>query len=173
MLTKAQIETRKLKLVELVLTMAPENKARTDRLEQIAICDMALKYLQAQPLPPENEMIKLGNVIVRSNWDSGTHLSFSCGVENPNSPYTLRSLDSVISFVDIKVIEQMIAQKVYAFTRSEEINAERKSSWTERIDAIEPGEESEDYEADCREAIRLCRELAAELAAAIDAARRK
>ena len=40
------------------------------------------------------------------------------------------------------------------------------SDWTERIDTIEPGGESEDYEDDCREAIRLCREIAAELAAA-------
>ena len=71
-------------------------------------------------------MIKLGNVIVQSNWDSGTHISFSCGVENTNSPYTLRSLDSVLDKAKIEAIEQIIAHRVYAFTRSEEINAERK-----------------------------------------------
>jgi hypothetical protein len=58
-------------------------------------------------------MIKLGNVIVQSNWDCGTHTSFSCGVENPNNPYTLRTLDSVIGSKGIDAIEQMIAQKVY------------------------------------------------------------
>jgi len=58
-------------------------------------------------------MIKLGNVIVQSNWDSGTHVSFVCGIENPNNPYTLRTLDSVIGSKGIDSIEQMIAQKVY------------------------------------------------------------
>ena len=52
MLIKETIETRKLKLVELVLTMTPQNKARKDRLEQIAICDMALAHLQAQEQEP-------------------------------------------------------------------------------------------------------------------------
>ena len=63
-------------------------------------------------------MIKLGNVIVQSNWDSGTHISFSCGVENPNSPYTLRSLDSVIGSAGIEAIEQMIAHRVYERTEA-------------------------------------------------------
>lgn len=58
-------------------------------------------------------MIKLGNVIVQSNWDSGTHISFSCGVENPNNPYTLRSLDCVLGNAGIEAIEKIIAQKVY------------------------------------------------------------
>jgi hypothetical protein len=58
-------------------------------------------------------MIKLGNVIVQSNWDSGTHVSFSCGIENPNNPYTLRTLDQIIGSEGIDAIEQMIAQKVY------------------------------------------------------------
>ena len=58
-------------------------------------------------------MINLGNVIVQSNWDSGTHVSFVCGIENPNNPYTLRTLDSVIGSKGIDAIEQMIAQKVY------------------------------------------------------------
>jgi hypothetical protein len=58
-------------------------------------------------------MIKLGNVIVQSNWDSGTHVFFCCGVENSNNPYTLRTLDSVIGSEGIDAIEQMIAQKVY------------------------------------------------------------
>jgi len=47
MLTEEQIEARKLRLVELVLTMTPLNGARTDRLEQIALCDMALAHLAA------------------------------------------------------------------------------------------------------------------------------
>jgi len=58
-------------------------------------------------------MIKLGNVIVQSNWDSGTHISFSCGIENPNNPYTLRSLDRVLGKAGIEAIEKRIAQKVY------------------------------------------------------------
>ena len=58
-------------------------------------------------------MIKLGNVIVQSNWDSGTHVSFVCGIENPNNPYTLRTLDSVIGSKGIEAIEKIIAQKVY------------------------------------------------------------
>jgi len=58
-------------------------------------------------------LIKLGNVIVQSNWDSGTHISFSCGIENPNNPYTLRSLDSVLGNAGIEAIEKRIAQKVY------------------------------------------------------------
>lgn len=52
MLTADQIEARKLVMVKLVLTMTHQNEARTDRLEQIAICDMALKYLQAQEQEP-------------------------------------------------------------------------------------------------------------------------
>lgn len=63
-------------------------------------------------------MIKLGNVIVQSNWDSGTHVSFSCGVENRNNPYTLRSLDSVIGSAGIEAIEQMIAHRVYELTEA-------------------------------------------------------
>ena len=59
-------------------------------------------------------MIKLGNVIAQSNWDSGTHISFSCGVENPNSPYTLRSLDSVLEKEEIEFVEQMLANYVFS-----------------------------------------------------------
>ena len=58
-------------------------------------------------------MINLGNVIVQSNWDSGTHVSFSCGIANPDNPYTLRTLDSVIGSKGIEAIEKIIAQKVY------------------------------------------------------------
>jgi hypothetical protein len=58
-------------------------------------------------------MIKLGNVIVQSTWDSGTHVFFCCGVENPNNPYTLRSLDRVLGNAGIEAIEKIIAQKVY------------------------------------------------------------
>jgi len=58
-------------------------------------------------------MIKLGNIIVQSNWGSGTHVSFVCGIETPNNPYTLRTLDSVIGSKGIEAIEKIIAQKVY------------------------------------------------------------
>ena len=58
-------------------------------------------------------MIKLGNIIVQSNWDSGTHVSFVCGIENHNNPYTLRSLDRVLGNAGIEAIEKIIAQKVY------------------------------------------------------------
>ena len=57
-------------------------------------------------------MIKLGNVIVQSNWDSGTHVSFSCGVEKPGNAYTLSSLDSVLDKEGIESIELMIAHRV-------------------------------------------------------------
>jgi len=58
-------------------------------------------------------LIKLGHIIVQSNWDSGTHVSFVCGIASPNNPYTLRSLDRVLGNAEIEAIEKIIAQKVY------------------------------------------------------------
>jgi len=66
MLTIEKIEARKLKLVELVLTMTPENEARADRLEQIALCDMALKYLQVQDQEPVGCVLPDGLVLINA-----------------------------------------------------------------------------------------------------------
>jgi hypothetical protein len=52
MLTKEHIEARKLRLVELALTMTPQNEALADRLEQITLCDMALAHLKASKQEP-------------------------------------------------------------------------------------------------------------------------
>ena len=52
MLTKEQIYARKLRLVELALTMTPQNEALADRLEQITLCDMALAHLKASKQEP-------------------------------------------------------------------------------------------------------------------------
>jgi len=66
MLTKEHIELRKLRLVELALTMTPQNEALADRLEQITLCDMALKYLQVQDQEPVGCVLPDGLVLINA-----------------------------------------------------------------------------------------------------------
>jgi hypothetical protein len=75
MLTKEQIEARKLRLVELALTMTPENEALGERLEQIAICDAAIAHLKASKQEPAYYFPEHGEkdaVVTAEFWNSAS-----------------------------------------------------------------------------------------------------
>ena len=66
-------------------------------------------------------MIEIGKVVAGSNWDSGTHLGFFCGVAEENQ-YAMKSLDMVLNEKQIRSLEMMIAYTVSSFLSEEEMN---------------------------------------------------
>lgn len=66
-------------------------------------------------------MIEIGKVVAGSNWDSGTHLGFVCGVVEENQ-YSLKSLDWYLTKEQITSLETMLAYAVSSFLSEEEMN---------------------------------------------------
>ena len=65
-------------------------------------------------------MIRIENVLAGSNWDTGAHKGFWCGVQGLRDQYTFTSLDKLLTPDEITKIEKLIAMKVYEILKQRE-----------------------------------------------------
>lgn len=65
-------------------------------------------------------MITFNKVLSGSQWDSGVHRGFYCGIKNGHNEYVMESLDRHLTREEITSVEMMIASMVNSILQSKD-----------------------------------------------------